>query len=164
MFKKILVAIDSSDMAEKIFHRAMTLAKLTDATLILAHVLSAEEEGSPGLPIYGVDHYQIAAEVALESYRERWQAFQEKQLQWLKTHVDRAMAEGVKAEFNQNFGSPGRMICNLAKTEQVDLMVIGRRGRSGLSELLLGSVSNYVLHHAPCSVMVVQPLEQPAIP
>ncbi|NEO28803.1 MAG: universal stress protein, partial [Kamptonema sp. SIO4C4] len=35
-------------------------------------------------------------------------------------------------------------------------VIIGRRGRVGLSEILLGSVSNYVLHHAPCAVMVVQ--------
>ncbi len=37
-----------------------------------------------------------------------------------------------------------------------DLIVLGRRGRTGLAEALLGSVSNYVLHHAPCSVLVVQ--------
>ncbi len=37
-----------------------------------------------------------------------------------------------------------------------DLIVVGRRGRSGLSELILGSASNYVLHHAPCSVLTLQ--------
>lgn len=160
MFKKILVAMDSSDLAEKIFERAMFLAKMTHANLILVHVLSAEEEGSPGLPIYGVDHYQMVTEAALENYREQWEAFQKQQLQWLQAHVEQAMAEGVKAEFSQYSGSPGRMICEAAKNWQADLVVIGRRGRSGLSEFLLGSVSNYVLHHAPCSVMVVQALEQ----
>ena len=39
---------------------------------------------------------------------------------------------------------------------EADLIVIGRRGHQGLSEILLGSVSNYVVHHAPCSVLVVQ--------
>jgi len=36
------------------------------------------------------------------------------------------------------------------------LVVVGRRGHSGLSELFLGSVSNYVLHRAPCSVLTIQ--------
>ncbi|MEO0350033.1 MAG: universal stress protein, partial [Cyanobacteria bacterium P01_A01_bin.15] len=42
-----------------------------------------------------------------------------------------------------------------------DLIMMGRRGRSGFSELLLGSVSNYVMHHAPCSVLTVQGVLQP---
>lgn len=48
------------------------------------------------------------------------------------------------------------MICELARNWNADLIILGRRGRTGLSELLLGSVSNYVLHHAPCSVLTVQ--------
>ena len=48
------------------------------------------------------------------------------------------------------------MICNAAISWQADLIIMGRRGRTGLSELFLGSVSNYVLHHAPCAVLVVQ--------
>lgn len=43
---------------------------------------------------------------------------------------------------------------DLAKTNGA----IDRHGRSGLSELLLGSVSNYVVHHAPCSVLTIHPL------
>ncbi|CCQ49032.1 hypothetical protein CWATWH8502_2292 [Crocosphaera watsonii WH 8502] len=38
-----------------------------------------------------------------------------------------------------------------------DVIVMGHRGISGLQEFFLGSVSNYVLHHAPCSVLIVQP-------
>ncbi|MCZ8054719.1 MAG: universal stress protein, partial [Microcystis sp. LE19-12.2C] len=49
-----------------------------------------------------------------------------------------------------------KTICKVAREENIDLIVIGRRGRSGLGELFLGSVSNYVLHHAPCSVLIVQ--------
>ncbi|MGF1516635.1 MAG: universal stress protein, partial [Nodosilinea sp.] len=51
--------------------------------------------------------------------------------------------------------SPGRVICTLAKTWAADLIVVGSHRRKGLSELFLGSVSNYVMHHAPCSVLVV---------
>ncbi|MGF1673753.1 MAG: universal stress protein, partial [Rivularia sp. (in: cyanobacteria)] len=51
---------------------------------------------------------------------------------------------------------PGYMICNVARSREVDLIVVGRHGRTGLSEFFLGSVSNYVLHHAPCSVLTIQ--------
>jgi nucleotide-binding universal stress UspA family protein len=44
----------------------------------------------------------------------------------------------------------------MARSWPADLIVIGRRGRTGLKEALMGSVSNYVVHHAPCTVMVVQ--------
>ena len=47
------------------------------------------------------------------------------------------------------------MICELAKFWNADLIIMGRRGRSGLAEVFLGSESNYVLHHAPCSVQIV---------
>lgn len=63
---------------------------------------------------------------------------------------------GINAEFKILFGDPSRVICEIAQAWNADLIIIGRRGRTGLSELFLGSVSNYVLHHAPCSVLTVQ--------
>ena len=49
----------------------------------------------------------------------------------------------------------------LATAEGADLVVVGSRGRGGFKRLLLGSVSDHVLHHAPCSVVVVPPHDQP---
>jgi nucleotide-binding universal stress UspA family protein len=67
-----------------------------------------------------------------------------------------AASMGISVEFQQISGSPSRVICQVAREWQANLIVIGHRGRSGLSEMLLGSVSNYVMHHAPCSVLMVQ--------
>ena len=64
----------------------------------------------------------------------------------------------VPAEFTQNAGDPGPVICSVAQTWGADLILMGRRGLSGLGELVLGSASNYVLHHAACSVLVMQGL------
>ncbi|MGL4622525.1 MAG: universal stress protein, partial [Chroococcidiopsis sp.] len=55
-----------------------------------------------------------------------------------------------------------RLICDFALAWKADLIVTGRRGRRGLSEFFMGSVSNYVLHHASCSVLTVQSPVQPA--
>lgn len=56
-------------------------------------------------------------------------------------------------------GHCGEEICELAANENVELVVIGAKGRSTLDRLLLGSTSDYVSNHAKCSVLVVRPSE-----
>jgi nucleotide-binding universal stress UspA family protein len=53
-------------------------------------------------------------------------------------------------------GYPAEVIVSLASDEAVDLIVIGNRGMSGVGRFLVGSVSDRVVHHAPCSVLVVK--------
>ncbi len=161
MFQKILAAIDSSAIGQQVFDESVAIAKWSDASLMLLHVLSNEEEGSPMLPIYAVASYPSTLEVYpspldFDLFREQWKIYEQKGLALLKTFTDEAVAAGVRAEFTQSQGSPSRKICDLARTWEADHIVIGRRGHSGLSELFLGSVSNYVLHHASCSVLTVQ--------
>ncbi len=54
------------------------------------------------------------------------------------------------------WGQPALTICDFAKEHGFDLIVIGSRGRSTFSALVLGSVSSQVVHHAPCPVTVVR--------
>ena len=53
-------------------------------------------------------------------------------------------------------GTPEEVILNYAKEKGVDLIVMGTRGLGGFKKLLLGSVSNGVVSHAPCSVLIVR--------
>jgi|FreactTroBogLake_1042271.scaffolds.fasta_scaffold09101_3 nucleotide-binding universal stress UspA family protein len=53
-------------------------------------------------------------------------------------------------------GDPAEEICRTARSDHFDLIVIGTRGRSLFTELLLGSVSHKVLQHAPCPVLVIR--------
>lgn len=154
MFHKVLVAVDNSTFSQTVFEQALDLGKATGATLMLLHVLSSEEEGSPYVPPIGVEYYPMLTSVA--SSQEEWLAYEGQCLDMLRTYSEQASAHGVKAEFTQTSGNPGRMICHMAQMWECDLILMGRRGHSGLSELLLGSVSNYVLHHAPCSVLTIQ--------
>lgn len=62
---------------------------------------------------------------------------------------------GFGVEVEARLGHPGREICDLAKSRDATGIVMGRRGMSTLGDLLLGSVSHYVIHHAPCPVTVV---------
>ena len=158
MFQKILVAIDTSEMSKLVFAEAVSLAKLSKASIMLLHILSTEEENSP-LPIPPdlVTFYPAAGnELTLETWQQEWEQFKREGLELLEKYGEKAKQEGIEAEYQQITGSPGKTICKVALNSKIDLIVIGHRGRTGLSEMFLGSVSNYVLHHAPCSVLMVQ--------
>ncbi len=156
MFTKILVAVDRSPMGKPVFEHALALAKVTGGSLMLLHVLSAEEEGSPYAPILSnFDYYPGVGSQSFEYYQKQWDKFKNQGVQMLQSLCAQANTAAVNAEFTQQLGSPGRIICQVAANWGADLIVMGRRGRSGLTELFLGSVSNYVLHHAPCSVHIM---------
>jgi nucleotide-binding universal stress UspA family protein len=157
MFEKMLVAIDTSGMGDHVFEQALELAKAVKGNLLLLHVLSPEEDTSPGMPGFSeVDYYPWRLDDVNIAYRKQWDEFESECLEILRSRTDEATAAGVMAEFTQMPGSPGETICKVANNWQADLIIIGHRGLSGLSELILGSASNYVLHHAPCSVLTVQ--------
>jgi len=156
MFKRILVALDRSEMSTKVFEQALSLAKITSGNLMLLHVLSHEEDGSPEALIFpNIDYYPGWNEESFKLYQEHWEKFKNEGLQMLQSFSSQANTVGVNTELTQNSGNPGRMICELARTWNADLIIMGRRGRSGLAEFFLGSQSNYVLHHATCSVQIV---------
>lgn len=155
MFRKILAAIDRSPNGKAVFGHALTLTKVTQANLMLLHVLSSEEKDSPQFPtVTTLANYSFDGKF-LEVYRNRWQAYEEEGFKLLRSYTEEAIQAEVISEFTQNFGSPSREICEVAQTWEADLIVIGRQGHSSLNELFLGSVSNYVFHHAPCSVLTV---------
>jgi nucleotide-binding universal stress UspA family protein len=156
MFKKILVALDQSPMAQQIFDQALAIAKANQSSMMLLHVLSADEDGSPQILVSpDIGYYPALSDTNLLIYREQWELYEKKGLSMLERWAESAKSAGVTADYVQNVGQAGKNICRLAKDWGADLVVMGRRGRSGITELLLGSVSNYVLHHVPCSTLIV---------
>ena len=159
MFDKILVAIDTSALTKNVFDKALFLAKASQAKLLLLHILSGQEQGKPNIPILPRQDYYpypVMSKKTLEFNQQQWEALEKQGLELLQSCTDEATLAGVSAEFIQPSGNPGQTICDVASTWGADLIVVGRQGLSGLSELALGSVSNYVLHNASCSVLTVQ--------
>jgi nucleotide-binding universal stress UspA family protein len=157
MFQRIIVGVDSSINSWRVFDSALAIARENKSNLMIEHVLSIEEEDSPILPPLATGYYfPIVGSDTYLHYKNQWDAYEKRGLSLLETFVDKAKAAGVKAESKQSLGNPGRQICETARNWNADLIVTGRRGHTGLSELFLGSVSNYILHHAPCSVLIVQ--------
>ncbi|WP_392480933.1 universal stress protein [Nostoc sp. C110] len=137
-FKKILVAVDDSPATATVFIKALELAQRDAAQLMIGH--SIELAASSQLTVNLVD---------LEIETQQAQSL-------LQLYYQKAKILGIMAEFSYQTGDPGTNICDLARSWGADLIVLGRRGLNGFAELLAGSVSNHVVHHAPCSVLVVQ--------
>lgn len=159
MFHKILVALDNSQVGQHVFNEAVALAKSTGASLMLLHALSPFDDTypNPNPLIWQADSmYPTFHTEAVNTYMGQWEALKRETIEYLSKWCNDAKAAGVEADFTQEFGDAGKTICDVARNWQADLIMVGRRGRGGLSEFLLGSVSNYVLHHAPCSVLTVQ--------
>ena len=153
MYKKILVAMDTSAIGDRVFDTALQLAKISHSNLMLVHILSEEaQENMISLWPMNIGYDpQI-----MKEYHQIWERFEKECLEMLQSKADTGKNAGFQTEFTQLRGSPGREICKLAQEWNTDLIVMGRRGHSILSELVLGSVSSYVIHRAHCSVHIVQ--------
>ena len=154
MIYKILVAVDYSETSKFVFETAVSLAKTTDATLMILHVLAEYEPGYPVIPSY--TEYPVLDDYDYSLYQKQFEAYRQKGIDFLQQKAEAAKQAGVSTEFVQLTGNPGREICTLASTWAADLILVGSRGLKGLKEMFLGSVSNYVTHHAPCSVLIVR--------
>lgn len=138
MLNKILVALDGSDLSEQVIQALKQFQLASTTHLVLAHVIP--NSGSD--PDLAVDRPQIEAETATHQQLERFQIYRDNL--------------PYSSELEIVTGSPAEEITRLANIHQVDLIVMGSRGLTGMSRILQGSVSSEVVETAPCSVFVVK--------
>lgn len=138
----ILLATDGSLASEGASDEAIDLAVQVGARLLVVSVLGASSRPSeaaaetvgPAGPADSRDSLTTKAQMI----------------------VQRAKAAGCNATFLVWDGEPGEAIVAAADSENADIIVVGSHGRSGVSRFLIGSVSDYVVRHAHCPVMVVR--------
>ncbi|MBE7380104.1 MAG: universal stress protein [Leptolyngbya sp. SIO1E4] len=158
MLNHILVAVDKSATSHQAFATALGLAQALGAKLTLVHALDVFDPASPERPTVPGDSYSVELNNILrENYEHQWTEFVSQYDSLLQQKQKEAEAAGVVVSHLQPYGRPGPAICKAAKNNRADLIVVGSHGHSGLRELILGSVSNYIMHHAPCSVLVIHP-------
>ena len=156
MFKKILVALDCSSEALAVFNFAVSIAEAEVSQVLLVHFIDWQIEGvAPWLGVGTLYDINVSGD-RRNWNRQHLQHKIEESQSWLETYTQKAIAQGIDCEFDCRIGNCNLGIGDIAKKWGADLIVIGRRGHKNISEILLGSVSNYVIHHAPCSVFVVQ--------
>ena len=73
----------------------------------------------------------------------------------LNQHVSDLRAAGFEVEVVTRLGTSGQEICKLARGRKAHGIIMGRQGRNAMTEALIGGTSHYVLHHAPCPVILV---------
>ncbi len=142
--KKIFIAIDGSEHAWKALDYAAELAKGMNCTLFVYTALKPSDSGAL-LAMYDMDDPMLASEV------EGLDDLGDKILNQAKARIS-----GVSAEYAYEVGYPPELILTAAEKYEADMIVMGSRGLSGIKELLLGSVSNHVVHYAKVPVVIVK--------
>lgn len=144
MFTKIIWATDGSEAADEALPYAKALAKEYGRVLFVVHCQEFLRGRAGGYPVFAdEDELQVK----------------------IRKQVDEVRAEGIAATLNLvNGAAPGaaRMIANVARNVDADLIVVGTRGHSAIAGLVLGSVTQQLLHIAPCPVLAVPAASQTA--
>ncbi|RMD71522.1 universal stress protein [Cyanobacterium sp. Dongsha4] len=153
MYDKILVSLDRSPIAQSVFETALYLGKNCHSQLNFLHVLSQETTETP--LSFAPYSFTYDTEI-IKELQHQWEKYKQESIEMLQYWTNQAKDQGLKAEFKQIYGHPGTIICQEAQEWGANLIVMGRRGHSTVSELLLGSVSSYVIHRSHCAVHLVQ--------
>jgi len=142
--KRIVVTTDFSEQSKKAIPYAVAFARKFEASLVLLYVV-------PGHLPAELSHIGIVLEERrlLKEAHERLPRFRQAELD-PKLRVETLVLNG----------GPANEICRMAETQGADLIVIATHGHTGLKHFMVGSVTENVVRHAPCPVLVVRDRER----
>lgn len=146
MFDKILVPLDGSVAAERALEPALQLARLVEGELLLLHSLAAVQRT---MPDFGWEYAWLWPEEIRRLPRSRAEGY-------LSDVAQRLAQPGVSIATLLQEGDDATVVLETAIEEQVDLIVMSAYGYSAAARWSLGSVTERVLHSAPCPVLVVR--------
>ena len=139
---KLLLATDLSEASSSATDEAFDLASRLGARLLVVSVIDPGSLLLPG-----------------GRFRARIDQVRERREQQAQALVERGRELGLDVSFLVWTGDPGDMIVEAAEAERVDMVLVGSHGRGAVGRLFIGSVSEHVVRHAPCPVLVVRPRE-----
>lgn len=145
--QRILVPVDGSVEASAAFEKAMEIARLADAEVIVAYVMDIRKKMSTFEKLTGEKEAYTQDEVE-EKARPVFAPFRKE------------AGAGCRIRCVAAAGAPSLTITALAHKLDVQLVVMGNRGSGGMKRFMTGSVSQYVLENALCPVMIVKNPEE----
>lgn len=144
--KIIVIAIDGSEKAEQAFSFYLDNLHRDGNKLLLIHSAEPPYVSSQQAMYMSGDLW----EQMVTSEKEKVKGLEEK-------YADKMKAQGVSGKIKAVFsGRPGEVIVETANDEKAAMIVMGTRGLGAVRRTILGSVSDYVVHHAHCPVVIVR--------
>ena len=135
MYDRIVIAVDGSDEARRAAGRGLQIARAFDASVTVLHVIDRK-----------------ALRLAESSEKTRLRERGQNAITEIETLAS-DLGLSVTAELAE--GSPTVRICECARGQDADLIVVGRQGLTGVRRRLLGGVTEQILHRSDCPVLVV---------
>lgn len=145
MFKKILVPLDGSELAERALPVALHLARQMQSELTLLSVAQQEPVAVAESMGYGL----WVPNETLPEIRNRLEDY-------LTQTTEKYKTANVVMRQQLEVGDEAGEIIDTAVSQQFDLIIMSTHGRSGISRWLMGSVTEKVLHHAPCPLLILR--------
>jgi nucleotide-binding universal stress UspA family protein len=136
-FRKLLVGYDGSPQSEKAVDIAFSLAESLDATVLIFAVARPPEPST-----------SVELQAVLDNAKVHFE-------EGFKRIMAKARHRRLDIQTAMAVGHPAEQIIHRAEADGIDLIILGRRGRSAISRMMLGSVSERTLRYAHCPVMVV---------
>lgn len=156
-FKRIVVGVDFSDTSRHALHEAVRIAQQDGSRVDALHVFMPPPPAYPVVDGMGLWPLPLPNDV---EFTTRLRETAEGKLLDTTLAVTKELAGGGNVQINPVVvlgGGYGPGVCEYARENNADLVVVGTHGRTNLRYLLLGSTAEKVLHEAPCSVLAVKP-------
>jgi universal stress protein A len=144
--KTILTPVDFSACARAALDHALFFAERFDARVHVLHVWDTPPSMRSDTLVYGEDGQQLVSDFASHAATREMEEF-------LAGLDEKSRA---KVEIFVEHGEPVETIVQVAGRDDYDLVVMGTHGRTGISQLLMGSVAEKVVRQAPCPVLTVR--------
>ncbi|PKL76156.1 MAG: hypothetical protein CVV27_11730 [Candidatus Melainabacteria bacterium HGW-Melainabacteria-1] len=142
MYKHILFPTDGTETSRKVEAHVMALARAFQSRITILHAYEFLEV----LPVYEATY----------AYLNELETYLEGQSQEVALQCEaRLKADGHEVQTLVLKGDPGHGVVSTAEEQGCDLIVMGSRQHGAVRRFLLGSVSNYVVHHSECPVLIV---------
>jgi universal stress protein A len=138
-FKTILCPTDFSEESYRAIEYALRFAHGADGTLLLAHVIHV-----PSGELRQADLHMLTFDEA-----------KERTITLLREMHEKRLRRYPRCEFLVDIGDPHSVLLSMATQYKADLIVVATHGRSGLAHLVIGSVAEKLIRHAPCPLFVV---------
>jgi nucleotide-binding universal stress UspA family protein len=152
VYKKILVCLDGSELAEQILPYAVEQAFHFSSKLVLLMVFT--EPGFVGLAVPGFPGVRLETGGMEKQIKKE----EETAKTYLNTIAEKVLAQrGLKADCVAVLGVAGETIVQYAEDNAIDLITLATHGRSGPGRVILGSVADHVVSHSRIPILLIRP-------